>query len=139
MSDKHVFEKHLFFVSICVRIWHGACVEVRGQFAGVGFCLSSCGFQGLNSDYPSWQQAPLSTGPSCQSINLFLYLCFKLRGIYCMLGGKMLSVWHHQPLCCFLLVFVVLGLEPRAMLLPSQMLPAASLGHSCFLLPGTQS
>lgn len=43
------------YVCMCANAWHGACVEVRGQFTGVGslFC-------GWNSS----QQAPLPTEPS---------------------------------------------------------------------------
>lgn len=78
---------------------HDTCVGVRGQLKGRGSLLAIYRSQELDSGCHAWQQAPLSTEPSCWPSTLFCK-----QGPYCSIRrpgqrlGPLLSRQTHQPM-----------------------------------------
>lgn len=89
VSPSHSIFK-IVFISSFIHWGGGACsgvpVEVRGQIAGIGSLLPSCGSRELNSAYQVWLQAqlPIKPSPCFEKINneysfllSILFLIFK--------------------------------------------------------------
>ena len=69
----HLFVCVCVCVGVCVRAhvcvhrhtYHGECVEVRGQPAGIDSSLPPCGVRGTNLGHQAWWQAPLPAESLC--------------------------------------------------------------------------
>jgi len=85
-------------------IFYNMYVEVRGQFARVGFLLFPCGLQGSNSGPQSWWQAPSLTESSCHRDNISdddLIVCLSLCFVLSLVStSRLIKTIGHQPLTC---------------------------------------
>lgn len=83
------------YINLCVRkgacTSHGAYVEVRGLFVGVGFLLPR-GAQGWNSSHQAWWQVLLCAAPSLCSTDICPYVQLLLAWAL----WKTLSCYHIQ-------------------------------------------
>lgn len=59
---------YLVCVYVCVRVYYGVLVEIKGQLAGLCSLFLLYGAQGWNSSHQTWQYVPLPAEPSCQPL-----------------------------------------------------------------------